>query len=527
MSSVWIVTRHEGALDWARQKGLIDHDAYTVHTVSEIQPGDVELDDYVIGTLPVHLVAEICARGAHYLHITMQVPAERRGTELTASEMDAFGARCREFLVLPSVGETTARAAHVRAHDTDEGVHVCIISDQFLANLLPVLKSRPAHVALICTSRMEKGSQKLADAIKYFGRAQKINLSSLPIDDASSTDFAIARAEARRVRETLLDKFPRERLTVNVTGGTKIMSAAFLLEFQGFEVIYTDSQNGSFIRFMDTAPREAEPIGSQILRIEDYLYCQGYKIEKAASDQDVFCQTAERRAEMTNLLADYRGHTLSKLNVCAGKFEKETLLPIGGKFAPRTKKKVTLDKALSTRPIPKLAEKDAVLCEQLVTGGLLVKLENQKFAFASAEAMSYLTGGWIEEWAWLIARNCGADEVKANVTVSFLDNSRNPSADNAADNELDLVVLYNNRLLIAECKTIEWRGAAAKQEIFNKLDALSTHARGLFGRSLLISAKTMDERARRRAKAYGIQVLEGSSMSKLKEEILRWMDGKG
>ncbi|WP_374326914.1 CRISPR-associated protein Csx16 [Azonexus sp.] len=521
MPSVWFVTRHEGAYDWAKQKGILDDGAYAVNLVSEIRPEQVAMDDYVIGTLPVHLVAEICARGAHYLHLAMDVPAHRRGTELSAAEMEAFGATCREFLVLPSTGDIAAQSTRLRPA-AGEGVHVCIVSEQYLANLLPVLKRRPAHVELISTDKVEAGRKKLGNALLRFGY-NETRVSCRTINPASSTDFAIARAAARKVRETLLDKYPGHTLTVNATGGTKILSSAFLLEFHGFEVIYTDSQNGACIRFMDTQPREAEPIGSQITRIEDYLYCQGYTIEKAASDKKGYANTVDARFSVTELLLAHRGHTLSKFNDAAQKALRDIFGPKMGKHEPEPQKKAKLDKALPVRAIPKLTDREAAFCDRLVSAGMLLKTELGDYAFAGAEAMQYLTGGWIEEWAWAVARDCLPDDFKANVTVSFLDKSENSSSDDASDNELDLVVLHDNRLLIAECKTIDWKGGSAKQEIFNKLDALGTHARGLFGKSMLISAKPLDEKARRRADAYGIQVIEAHSLGRLKKEIQRWM----
>src|SRR5207249_10984084 len=38
--------------------------------LSDVLPGDV-----LIGTLPVHLAAEVCSRGARYLHLTLLLPA--------------------------------------------------------------------------------------------------------------------------------------------------------------------------------------------------------------------------------------------------------------------------------------------------------------------------------------------------------------------------------------------------------------------------------------------------------------------
>ncbi len=57
-----------------------------------IHPGDV-----VIGSLPVNLAAEVCARGGRYLHLTLEVPLELRGSELSAEEMRALGARVEAY----------------------------------------------------------------------------------------------------------------------------------------------------------------------------------------------------------------------------------------------------------------------------------------------------------------------------------------------------------------------------------------------------------------------------------------------
>ncbi len=244
MTTTWFVSRHTGAVDWAKQHGVLDDANSQVRTVSEIHAETVALGDYVIGTLPVHLVAEICARGAHYLHISMQVPAELRGTELTAAQMDACGASCREFLVLPASDDMIAVGSEQPLPEPGASVHVCLVSDQYMANLLPILKRKPCHVELIYTSAMKTGLERLTRALTRFGYGSD-KVTCHKIDDAASTDFAVARIEASSLRNVLHTKHPGLHLTINATGGTKIMSSAFFLEFQGFEVIYTDSQNGS------------------------------------------------------------------------------------------------------------------------------------------------------------------------------------------------------------------------------------------------------------------------------------------
>ncbi len=93
--SVWFVTRHPGAVEWARRRGL-DVD----HWVPHLEPGQVRRGDVVAGTLPVHLAAQVCARGARYLHLQLELPLHRRGQELSADELDAAGARLHGYEIL-------------------------------------------------------------------------------------------------------------------------------------------------------------------------------------------------------------------------------------------------------------------------------------------------------------------------------------------------------------------------------------------------------------------------------------------
>jgi CRISPR-associated protein Csx16 len=41
----------------------------------------------------------VCARGARYLHLSIDIPPEARGRDLNAEEMERFGARLEEFQV--------------------------------------------------------------------------------------------------------------------------------------------------------------------------------------------------------------------------------------------------------------------------------------------------------------------------------------------------------------------------------------------------------------------------------------------
>lgn len=90
--TTYFVTRHPGARAWAAEEGIRVDEMIEHLDPQEIQPGDI-----VIGSLPVNLAAEVCARGGRCLHLTLEVPPAWRGIELTTEDMRWFGARIEEY----------------------------------------------------------------------------------------------------------------------------------------------------------------------------------------------------------------------------------------------------------------------------------------------------------------------------------------------------------------------------------------------------------------------------------------------
>lgn len=93
--TTYFITRHIGALDWAKVKD-VHFDVHLTHLLNfdELKSGDV-----IIGTLPVNIISQINELGVRYVHLSLDIPPQLRGVELTAEQLDECQASLEEFHV--------------------------------------------------------------------------------------------------------------------------------------------------------------------------------------------------------------------------------------------------------------------------------------------------------------------------------------------------------------------------------------------------------------------------------------------
>jgi len=86
-----VVTRHPGALEWLQKHHPNLGEA---EVVSHATPEQI-MGARVVGVLPVNLAA-LCGE---YWHLSMEVPPEARGKELTCEDMERFGCSIERFVI--------------------------------------------------------------------------------------------------------------------------------------------------------------------------------------------------------------------------------------------------------------------------------------------------------------------------------------------------------------------------------------------------------------------------------------------
>lgn len=94
MSRRFIVTRHPGARDWLAKKKVSFSLLMEHLDLSVLEPGDE-----VLGTIPLQMAHRVFQKGALYYHLVLEMPFSKRGMELTAEELENYGARFEPFEV--------------------------------------------------------------------------------------------------------------------------------------------------------------------------------------------------------------------------------------------------------------------------------------------------------------------------------------------------------------------------------------------------------------------------------------------
>ena len=381
-------------------------------------------------------------------------------------------------------------------------IHVCLVSDQILANLIPALMERPDKVVIVASAEMKRRGkdQRLAQALSGYG------IPTDTVDDAPDVSLNVIRHYAEALRDALSESASSAVITLNATGGTKLMMLGFVEVFR---------QRAIRTIYADTAHRRVEEIGGDeiamknVLDLPGYLAAQNIRIDRVDSDDESRREAIEKRAELTRFIGKNAVKLQAGIKILNGILAKA----IEKDPATRQDRLVRPDFELSKGAwgnFDKLLERGNDL-------GLLEWQKGGKSGrFTDIESARYFSGIWLEEYAWLCARD--SSPFDARLGVHRAGNS------NEEINEFDLLVVHGNQLLYVECKTAnyQWQIGKANQDAY-KIDSLSRLARGLFGATWLLSAIEPPQELLDRAQELRIRVLGPQEIPELGSRIAEWM----
>lgn len=383
-------------------------------------------------------------------------------------------------------------------------IHVCLVSDQTLANLIPALMDRPDKVCLVATdSMLRKGLPRRLSAI-----LERKGIRTETIEGAPDAGIGAILEFAGRAAARITQREPSARLVLNATGGTKLMALGFTeaLRNRAERIIYTDTSH----RRIECLPAAGGALGDtlpmrDVLDVNTYLSAQGFDIERSRSDEESWLRTARvRRAVCEYLAVRLADRDVQNLVGALNGLAHQALDEDGRLVAPRQE--------LEDEPRSPWPE----ILRRLQDFGL-VRFQGRTIEFLDVSGARFLHGDWLEEYAWHVVADAKPFDVRLGVEGRWSDAR-------SARNEFDVLATHMNELLFVECKTLRHgREDARDADLLYKVDSLGQDVRGLFGTTWLVTARTPAPEMIGRAHQQGVTLLGPAEVARLAGHVRNWM----
>lgn len=379
-------------------------------------------------------------------------------------------------------------------------IHICLVSQQAAANLLPALDPtlKPEKIVLVVTAKMQRQAANLIAVIKE----NAIQVEQLQL--SNEQDF-------RQTENELLElaaQLEGETITLNITGGTKLMSVAAqsVAQASGWSMFYVDADTDRAI-WLGKDKTPPHPLQDQ-LKLRHYLRSYGFDLPHKPDRT----QATAAQQTLTQTLVQQVGsleNSISVLNALAQEAENRRALSV--QLSDWQRDSRSLDVLLRHFEEAKALE-----------------LQGDKIVFASDSARDFVKGGWLELHAiqavHQVTGPLGIKDSARGLEVIDLNNQNR--------NELDIAFMANNRLFVIECKTARIdkpqgnSDQAAPPKANDTLFKLAENCRRIGGtntRGMLVSYRKLREPELKLAQALGIEVVAGSDNARLPEKLKHWV----
>ena len=322
-------------------------------------------------------------------------------------------------------------------------VHVCLVSDQTIPNILSIHHFKPDTVLFITTKDMEKKkkTQAIIDTLKTLGHCDDQEYQQIEVLEDSILDCHLKI-------ETILQKMDVDELTINLTGGTKIMSIAAyeLFKDYGSKMIYIPISKNEFITpFPKKAHTRPETLSLRLSVIQ-YLTAYGLNTTTKPEKLERYKSEALKRRH----LSEWIGMNYERV--------KSLLVWLGGNLREyRDKTEYTFQGDFKN---PAVEEID--LIGQL---GLMRSGDGLSKRMTRSE-IRYITGGWLEEFCFCKLHRYlgnGIDNIQLGLTLK--------NTKEGTENEFDVMFTKDNALYLVECKTLDQHNLDYKDVLY-KIGAL-------------------------------------------------------
>lgn len=371
--------------------------------------------------------------------------------------------------------------------------HICLVSEQAAANLLPALdwQMKPDEVVLVVSPKMMARASFLEPVLRENGiRVERLDLKN-------EHDYG----ETERQLLDLAAGLDGRQVSLNLTGGTKLMSVAAqsVAQASDWRMFYVDADTDqiTWLGKDRSPPHKIE----ERLRLRHYLGSYGYRIEQEAPHPT---HGWARQALIETLVGQIGSleRPLAQLNWLAQQAED------AGRLSVEMSEEQRDSRALEA------------LLRHFSEAGLLT-VEQAMIRFPDRASLSFVKGGWLELHVFKgvksLTGETGIRDKALNLKVV------GPRGEKV---EFDTAFMARNRLFVIECKTARMdRPEAPKaNDALFKLAENCRRVGGLATRGMLASYRPLREAERKLAEALRIELVCGAELARIKERLKAWIE---
>lgn len=538
--TTYLVTRHEGTRIWASAMAEHGRLPFTIdRMVDHLDPESLKKGDVVVGTLPIHVAAELRARGIEFWSLDLHLPPADRGKELSGLYLAKFGARFTRYEVRQKDSTEVAAKAPPKQKKVLPGITVIAVSGELAPAAIGWLHRPTPHVCLLASPAMKDKALTLRQWL-----LARTNAPKVAVVEWDDRDYATLLAQADELAADLaLDDRPE--VVINLTGGTKPMAMALQRAFGKRSESFGSRLHGAYV---DTTHRRIEEMlaptalaapMNAVLSIGDHMALHGLKVNGAVSANPQYGRWLQRDS-LLNLLKSKRAsawlpawYTLldavdalynERRNPGGKRSHSNNFVTVAWDGShDRPSFTITIDKpkaqnwkglrAALLGEFGAQIEKHGVAKVKITADNVLVL----SLDCSELNELSFLSGGWMECWLASIVAKSDADDFAQSITV----------LKQGVKNEFDLLVAAGNRLLLIEVKTAqlnrEGQVDSKATEAVYKLDAVAERVGRYFSERWLVSLKDLNPADLNRARTHQIRVFSGDACMAVVDALRTWI----
>lgn len=333
-------------------------------------------------------------------------------------------------------------------------IHVCLVSEQTIPNILAIYHFKPDSVIFCTTERMENEKRRdaIINTLKLYGIDYSKSHEKVTVDQDCLEDCEL------KFKTEIVTRYKNEKVVVNLTGGTKIMVLAAYNVFKNVaeQMIYTPIPKNEFLTVF---PRNGECRSPESLdlrlSVQAYITAYGVKVNNShkldklkfnASNREVTCKwMIQNYLDIENLLSEFY-KALSEA---------------------RSKKKETFNLKMDCQ-LQNQKEKELMK---------MLKMPDERIEKSiGIDDILFLTGDWLSDFCYNEINSLSVDDCVTGIVLI---------SPKGTDNEFDVMFTKDNALYIVECKSLK-QTHDKDADILYKISALQ-HDFGLKVNGFLVS----------------------------------------